>query len=300
MGRALLTRGAYGAAQPHIAPNYLKTMYIPRLAAGAEDAAHAAVVSAWQSEKRASATLEQAGGLLSAAIGLDKLDLSPNLYYESPFVDLLAAQRFDADYFSPRYQRVLGRLAKTNLTIGKVSLPVARKFQPERHKGTDTFRYIEIGSLTGDGQAEAETMEVAEAPSRARWIVEPGDVITSTVRPIRRLSALITDDQNGVVCSSGFVALRAKPDTVEPEVLMTYLRLPVICEILDLHTTASMYPAIPTDRLLKIPIALPKQSIRNEIVTKVRESFAARREAHRLLERAKNEVERLILGAAKE
>jgi hypothetical protein len=300
MGRALLTRGAYGAAQPHIAPNYLKTMYIPRLGAKDEDKAHRAVISAWQSEIKARETLEQAGKLLSAAIGLDKLDLSPNLYHERSFADLLGAQRFDADYFSPRYQRVLTRLANSNLTIGAVALPVTRKFQPERLKGSDTFRYIEIGSLTGDGQAESEILEVAQAPSRAQWIAEPGDVITSTVRPIRRLSAIITAEQGGVVCSSGFAVLRTNASSIEPEVLLAYLRLPIICEILDLHTTASMYPAIPTERLLKIPVALPTQSIRNEIVTKVRESFAARNDARRLLEGTKTEVERLILDGAKE
>jgi restriction endonuclease S subunit len=193
--------------------------------------------------------------VLISALGLDKLSLSQYRYYNRPFADMLAAQRFDADYFSPRYQRALQLLSRAGVSIGDVANLVTRRFQSERNKGSGTFRYIEIGSLTGDGQAEAETLGIPEAPSRAQWIVESGDVITSTVRPIRRLSALITDEQNGVVCSSGFAALRAKVASIEPEVLLTYLRLPIICEILDLHTTASMYPAISVDRLLRIPIA---------------------------------------------
>ncbi|MGA7933059.1 MAG: hypothetical protein WCA35_05890 [Kovacikia sp.] len=84
-----------------------------------------------------------------------------------------------------------------------------------------------------------------EAPSRAQWIVRKDDVITSTVRPIRRLTALIERNQDGYVCSSGFAVFQ--PAKVQPEVLLVYLRLPIICEILDLHTTASMYPAISTN-----------------------------------------------------
>ena len=31
---------------------------------------------------------------------------------------------------------------------------------------------------------------------------------------------------------------------IDPELRLAYLRLPVVAELLDLHTTASMYPAI--------------------------------------------------------
>ncbi len=89
-----------------------------------------------------------------------------------------------------------------------------------------------------------------EAPSRAQWIVKPNDVITSTVRPTRRLSALIKPEQDNYICSSGFAVL--KPTKVEPEVLLVYFRSPIVCKILDLHTTASMYPAISTEDLLSI------------------------------------------------
>ncbi len=298
-GRLQTVRFRSGSAQPNISiPNlrqvliYVAPSYSQAAIRKHFESFETAIVSA----KRKSAEAELA---LAAALGLDKLDLSTSLHYERTFSDMLAVQRFDAEYFSPRYQRVLARLAKAGLAIGDVASVVRHKFQPTRLNSDDTFRYIEIGSLTGDGQAEAEALDISETPSRAQWVVEPGDVITSTVRPIRRLSAIITKEQDGVVCSSGFAVLRANAGSIEPEVLLTYLRLPVICEILDLHTTASMYPAIPIERLLKIPIALPKQSIRDEIITKVRESFGARREARRLLDRAKTEVEQLILHAAK-
>jgi restriction endonuclease S subunit len=131
-------------------------------------------------------------------------------------------------------------------------------------------------------------------------VVKSGDIITSTVRPIRRLSALVRDDQDGCVCSSGFAVLTPKAggDGIEPEVLLTYLRLPVICEILDLYTTASMYPAIPVDRLLRIPIPIPNKAARKQIVAKVQEARAARREAGRLLQQAKATLEHMIAGEA--
>ena len=67
--------------------------------------------------------------------------------------------------------------------------------------------------------------------------------------------------------------------------------------MLDLHTTASMYPAISTPNLMKIPVSLPDKPTRAKIVAKVKESFAARPEARRLLDEAKALVENAILSA---
>ncbi len=180
-------------------------------------------------------------------------------------------------------------MRQSGLCIGNVVSLAKRKFQPDKQ---GTFNYIEIGNLNGEGFANSEVVAMEEVPSRAQWIVKTNDVITSTVRPIRRLSALIEPEQNNYICSSGFAVL--KPTKIEPEVLQVYLRSPIVCEILDLHTTASMYPAISTEDLLNIPITLPKESTRQKITEKVRASRKAREQSKQLLEIAKTGVERAI------
>ena len=236
----------------------------------------------------------EAEALLESALGLDKLDLTPRLFYERPYAEVQAAARFDAEYFTPRMQNLIATLTRGGLTIASVAKIAKRQFKAT--PGTE-FQYIEIGDVTGSGTADSNPVSGEEAPSRATWIVEPGDIITTTVRPIRRLSAIITKDQNGNVCSSGFAVLTPRnAKEMAPELLLVYLRLPLVCELLDLYTTASMYPAISTADLMKIPIALPNDIIRQKIVSKVQESFSARREARRLLDQAKAMVEKAILG----
>jgi hypothetical protein len=128
-----------------------------------------------------------------------------------------------------------------------------------------------------------------EAPSRATWIVQPGDVITSTVRPIRCLTGLIEPEQAENICSSGFAVLT--PKGIPGELLFAYLRLPVICELMDLHTTASMYPAISTTDLMRLPFLLPDDATIKKVKQLITASRLARREAHALLEKAKQAVE---------
>ncbi len=199
---------------------------------------------------------------------------------------MFAAKRADSLYFSPRVSELLQLLARDNLRIGDVA--------PARHEeffagSSGEFDYIEISDVQADGTAASNRLPQSEAPSRATWYVRPGDVLASTVRPIRRLSAIVAPEQDSFVCSSGFVVLA--PKTISSELLLTYLRLPQVCELMDLHTSASMYPAISERDLLNLPFRPVPSDIESEIVSAVRQSHSARRETHILLDRAKRAVE---------
>ncbi|MBW7864196.1 MAG: hypothetical protein H3C30_07270 [Candidatus Hydrogenedentes bacterium] len=288
---SLLDRETTATMYPAVAEEDVLSLPFVRPSVSTEAAVTQMVRECRSSLEESKRLYAAAEGLLSSALGLDGLDLTARLYYERPYADLEAAARFDAEYFSPRTQNLLAALSRDGLTLGDVAKLAKRRFKP---KPGVAFQYIEIADVTGNGTVEASPVAGGEAPSRATWIVKPGDVITSTVRPIRRLSAIIADDQGGHVCSSGFAVLT--PLDIAPELLLVFLRIPLICELLDLHTTASMYPAISTADLMKIPIALPGDETPTAIVSKVRESFVARREARRLLDEAKRMVEEVILG----
>jgi hypothetical protein len=233
---------------------------------------------------------QKAEDLLLSELGLKDWQPTEESFAIKSFSEsFLSSDRLDAEYYQPKHQKVMKIMRQSGLCIGDVTTLSKRKFKPEKQ---GTFNYIEIGNLSGEGFANSEIVEMDETPSRAQFIVKTNDIVTSTVRPIRRLSALVESEQNNYICSSGFAVL--KPTKIEPEVLLVYLRLPIVCEILDLHTTASMYPAISTDTLMSIPISLPKESTRQQIAEKVRESRKAREQSKQLLEIAKIGVERAI------
>lgn len=295
-GRFQSLREATGNVQLNLFIEKIRELQVPVLDCAAQ--VSRLTKEAYAKRREGEAAIIAAETLLMEALGLDHIDLSPQKCYTRRFRDLEEERRFDAEFFNPKYQRIIKRLRSGGRALADVASLAERPFFSSLQPKDSTFRYIEIGSLTGDGEAEPDTLDVADAPSRAAWVVKSGDIITSTVRPIRRLSAIVRADQDNCVCTSGFAVLTPKSgaDGIEPEVLLTYLRLPVICDILDLHTTASMYPAIPVDRLLRIPIGVPDKLARKQIVAKVQEAMAARREAARLLENAKKTVEEMIAG----
>ncbi|MBE7494188.1 MAG: hypothetical protein HS117_04550 [Verrucomicrobiaceae bacterium] len=230
----------------------------------------------------------QAEQTLLRALGLEGWEPPEPLTYTRRASEALAAARFDAEYFAPRVAQLLAKLSADGLTIHDVAPARHDAFDASKHHA-DSFHYIEISGLRSDGTATSEPTPTDEAPSRASQKVHKGDIITSTVRPIRRLSAIIGPDQHEHVCSSGFVVL--EPKAIPPEVLLTYLRLPIVCELMDLHTSASLYPAISERDLLKLPIPKIPEKAAQTIITQIRQAHHSRQEAQSLLAKAKRAVE---------
>jgi restriction endonuclease S subunit len=291
IGQDQIARRVRGAVQQGVILPDLKEFPIPVVSDDQENEIERLVIATQQKRNEAKSLYAQAEALLLHELGLDTLDLSHQTTFTATFAEVMEARRLDAEYFQPKYQRAMQLMSKSGQHIGDIASLSKQRFKPDKNKD---FQYIEIGDITSDGLAMNDTIEGADAPSRAQWVVSPGDVITSTVRPIRRLTALIEDHQKGYVCSSGFAVL--EPQQIPGELLMTYLRLPIVCEILDLHTTASMYPAISTQDLMKIPITMPSKEAQQKVVEQVRAARTARKEASQLLEQAKQRVEELILG----
>lgn len=163
------------------------------------------------------------------------------LTYVRPASEVMSAARFDVEFFTPRTPRRLAKLSSGEPSIRDVATPRHENFTGAG--GPGEFNYIEIGAWRGDGTVGGERLPCAEAPSPATWIVRAGDVVTFTVRPNRRLSALITPTQDGFVASSGFVVLQ--PKTVSAAVQLTHLRLPPVREIMACTPARASTPRSP-------------------------------------------------------
>lgn len=285
-GRIQSIRETTGNVQPNLFISKIGRLLIPRFDPAFERAIAERVESAYRLRKQAADILGKAEHTLLHALGLDIWTPPEALSYVRTSNHAFAAGRLDAQFFAPRVEQLLARLGRDGLRLSDLAPARHERFEPT---GSGDFDYIEIGSLGVDGTAASESVPMAEAPSRATQHVRAGDVITSTVRPIRRLSALVAPEQDGAVCSSGFVVLQ--PQGISGEVLLTYLRLPLVCELMDLHTSATMYPAISESDLLALPIPAIAPSVQSQVQDAVRQSAHARQRATRLLDAAKRAVE---------
>ncbi|WP_370206941.1 hypothetical protein [Pararhodobacter marinus] len=286
LGMAMMEAEFQGNVQEHLALSDARRLTIPKLS-GAFQAEIRKLFEGAISQRATATNLQsQAEAELYAGLGLAGWTPPLPLTYTARAGSVAKAGRIDAEYHAPRIRELIDLLGRSGLTIGDIAPSRREKFDPSL---SGSFSYIEIGNLPGDGTAESIVLDRSEAPSRATWHVHTGDVITSTVRPIRRLSALIEAHQDGDVCSSGFVVLQ--PAGVRSEVLLTYLRLPIFCELMDLHTSASMYPAISENDLLGLPFAQPDPATEASVCTAVTNARRSHSRASALLDVAKRAVE---------
>lgn len=285
-GQAQMERMPVGSVQQHIFLWMIEQMLVPRLGRGLEDAVSKVTRQAYAQNELSSEKLLGAEQKMEAALGVADWSPPEPLAYTASSKTALQAGRLDAQFFSPRVVSLLKQLSAKGVTIGDVAPARHDRFSPGK---VGSFNYIEIGDLDGQGTAGSTALEMCDAPSRATWRVRSKDIVTSTVRPIRRLSAMISPEQDGFICSSGFVVL--EPKGVSSEVLLTFLRLPVICELMDLYCSASMYPALAEEDLLGLPIVPVNKKTESAISAAVQASWAAKHKAKTLLDAAKRAVE---------
>lgn len=285
-GQDFLHREARGSVQQHVFLSQIEQLEVPNFSDQFAEAIQEVIEKSENLHLHVENEIRTAEKALLQTLSLDSWTPPEALSYIRSSDEAFAAGRLDAQFFAPRVEQLLARLGRDGLRLSDVA--------PARHEHFDpscsgVFEYIEIGSLGADGTAATESVAMAEAPSRATQHVRAGDVITSTVRPIRRLSALIAPDQEGAVCSSGFVVLQ--PQGISGEVLLTYLRLPLVCELMDLHTSATMYPAISEADLLALPFPVISHAVQAQVQAAVRQATQGRQHANQLLTAAKRAVE---------
>jgi hypothetical protein len=142
------------------------------------------------------------------------------------------------------HRRPLKRLVRLNpLTL------------PDHTPPEQPIRYVDISNVQEGRISAPEEMLFGSAPSRARRLVQNGDVILSTVRTYLRAVALV-DDADRLIVSTGFAVLR--PDAgLRSRFLWYFLQSePFVADVMR-HSEGVSYPAIPPERLATLKIAVP-------------------------------------------
>jgi type I restriction enzyme S subunit len=148
--------------------------------------------------------------------------------------------------------------------IGDVCL-LTHQGDPAR-SGRKSFRYVDIAGVDRDSKSisRADEVQSSEAPSRARKIIEASDVLVSTVRPNLNAIALVPENLNGEIASTGFAVLRANRALLDPKYLFYWAQSTQFVDFLVANATGASYPAV-TDGIVKrapIPLASPREQSR--------------------------------------
>ena len=164
-------------------------------------------------------------------------------------------------------------------TLGNIIKLSHHKWDPQEHQ-EDTLRYIEINSVSRvTGEASFSYVPVKEAPSRAQMMVKKYDIIVSLTRPHHGSIALINDDLDSCVASTGFAILREiKHPTLNRTYLYSVLRSQLCLSQMLQRSSGGNYPAITADQLMRILIPIPNPKIQNHVVSIMRSAYTTKKQ----------------------
>ncbi len=134
---------------------------------------------------------------------------------------------------------------------------VTTRVQQTRPLPQERFFYIDISSINRDTKQilNSQNMTGKDAPSRARQVVATGDVLVSMTRPNLNAVAIVPNELDAQIASTGFDVLR--PVGIDARWLYYLVRTENFISSMSSLVQGALYPAIrPKDiRNFTIPIA---------------------------------------------
>ena len=147
------------------------------------------------------------------------------------------------------------RAART-VAIGDVCAPKIDKISSSF---TGMIEYVDISAVDNVAKRITSTqrLESKSAPSRAKQIIYPGDILISTVRPnLNAVAVVDIEREDTLVASTGYCVLRCN-DEVDVRYLFQYCRSQTFIEHLSSLATGASYPAVTGKIVHQARVPLP-------------------------------------------
>jgi restriction endonuclease S subunit len=265
-----------------------------------------AVAKKKQKELEAQQLLDSIDDYLLGELGIELPEPEENTIQNRIFIRNLSevsGDRFDPSFYKPEHIFLFSTIKK--LSHDKLGHIVKFSYEAWDQKSifVEKFPYIEIGEINVSlGEIQNISMiEIEDAPSRARMIVRGGDILISTTRPNRGAIVKIDQGDNLFIASTGFAIIRQIINkNLNKDFLFYALRQSISLKQMEQRSSGGNYPAITQEELKNILIPLPpleKQIEISEHITAIRnQAKQLQQQAKDDLEKAKQEVEAMILG----
>ena len=176
---------------------------------------------------------------------------------------------------------------KANLVAIKDCVVKAKTWNPVVEAKDETITYIDIAAVDKDLKKIVEPTLClgAEAPSRARQLVQTNDVLVSTVRPNLNSVAVVTEEFSGATASTGYTVLRPLPEVLDTQYLFHWVKTGhFINEMIKLATGQS-YPAVSDKIILNSKIPLPPLAEQRRIASILDQADELRQKRQQAIEK---------------
>jgi restriction endonuclease S subunit len=202
----------------------------------------------------------------------------------------LATGRLDAEYYQKKYEDYIELIS--SYSFGSEELQISCNLKDSNFTPNDKteYKYIELADIGKSGEIKGCTTALGiDLPSRARRKVNTNDVIISSIEGSLESCALVSEEYNNALCSTGFYIINSKK--INSETLLVLFKSEPMQKILKQNCSGTILTAINKNEFQKISVPLIDKTIQKLIKEKLEESFHLKKQSEQLLETAKRAVE---------
>lgn len=133
------------------------------------------------------------------------------------------------------------------------------------------FVYVDISSIDRETKkiTEAKALTLSQAPSRAKQLLRTGDVLVSMTRPNLNAVALVPEQLDGAIGSTGFHVLRSR--WLRPEFLLRLVQSQRFVDEMSALVQGALYPAVRPKDIAAFTFGFETPAQQSRIVTKLEE-----------------------------
>lgn len=289
-GRYEIDKNSIKGNQTNFSPAKFCDINIPQFGADIQKGIKNLFKEAYRCRSEADSAFLSAQQVLASALDVDGfMPEKHNISIRSISESFDESGRLDSEYYQPKYDSYVNKLQTTN-TVQTLCNFYDKNYIP---KSDVSYRYIELADVDYFGNiCNAEVILGKNLPSRARRQVKAGQVIIASVEGSLQSCALITDEYDNSLCSTGFYVLDS--ERINSETLLVLFKSKPMQELLKQHCSGTILTALTKDELFSIPFPEIDGSVQKKIAEKIQQSFAFRRQSEQLLKLAKHVVEYAI------
>lgn len=223
-------------------------------------------------------------------------EVEDNLSYIVNLSEVKSAHRADAEYFQPKYEKLIEKIKSKNARILGELVSMKKGIEPGSEIYQDEGKlFIRVSSLSKNGLEDKDQKYLSdELYQKLKKNYEPKvDEILLTKDATPGTAYVVKEPIEGIV-SSGILRLKLKNEKVENEYLALCLNSVIGQMQAERDGGGSIITHWRPEQIKSILIPVLPKSTQQKIADLVQKSHETRSKAKQLLEQAKHKVEKLI------